>query len=166
MAKAPRTPGRQCAVTKAKGDRQCCRQACLSGVSWYSPAASSTPAPNQRLVATIIGDSNAARSSRNCSNVATRLKPVQAVRYPPVNAHVDQPGQSTSACRCTRACSRIMGAAEGTIIATIMIAHITNMAANSVAVQVRSAGSRTAPPTVRAAPPVPIGSMPLASRNR
>src|ERR1043166_5799747 len=79
MSHAPRRPSRQSAVKKLRGERQCLRQTCLSGVHWKIPAATSKIPPSTGLVLTINGDNSAAPCKIHCAAAASKLKPVQIV---------------------------------------------------------------------------------------
>ena len=83
------------------------------------------------LLPTIIGESRAASVKAHCARVATTLKPPQTTRYVVVKMAMHRPGFSASAClRVTKANSKIIGAAEGTIMPTIITHHIINIRAN------------------------------------
>src|SRR6516164_2241050 len=98
-------------------------------------------APRTLLVLSIIGEINATVSRPHCAKVTSTLKPVHTVRQPSRNCPV---GASVPGCSLRRrlisAKSRITGLTAGTIIATIMTAHIRNTRTRSQAVQMLHSG--------------------------
>src|ERR1700691_520 len=116
---------------KYAGARQCSRHARLSGVNWYKPAAISSTLPSTELRETIIGDSNAIRSKIHCDVVAATLNTAQTATYPATKTKVGATGLCCAAAlRATAAYMSAMGAADGTIMAIIIAAHIASVSAN------------------------------------
>src|SRR2546423_14791941 len=88
-----------------------------------------TPPASAGVTLTIIGESSASPCRIHCANAATALKPVHAAKYPSTNIPVGTNGRSCSwRFRLTVANARIIGAAEGSIIAAIISVHIANRA--------------------------------------
>ena len=124
MRKAPAFPSRQCSARNSSGERQCRRQACLSGVNWYRPAATEQEARH---------DGAAGRHDR--ATAGPRARASTARPWPPGEPAPDrdvgereQEGARAAALRTCGATrwrwSRIIGAALGSIIATIITAHM------------------------------------------
>src|SRR6266851_4701138 len=126
MTKTPAMPSRHSLIRNERGDRQPFRHARLSGVHWNTPAAMSRPPFSVALVAVIVVESIAAWCNPHSANVATPENAVQTARYPRRKMVTGTYGRS-AACRrwFTLRKARIMGAADGTIMATIITVHIT-----------------------------------------
>ena len=78
------------------------------------------------------GESNAVACSPHWAAVATALNAVQTSRYPARKRPVGTSGSARSRrFRFAAAIIRMSGEADGTIIATIMTAHMTNRSARS-----------------------------------
>src|SRR5712691_10357960 len=126
MTKAPTVPSRHSLIRKERGDRQLFKQARLSGVHWKTPAARSNPPPRTGLVAAILGERSAALCNAHWASVAAAEYAVQTARYPTRKMPTGTSGRVV-VCRrwFTVRKARIIGAADGTIMATIITAHIT-----------------------------------------
>src|SRR5208283_1666849 len=130
MRNAPSRPDRQLPRRKPRGVRQCRKHMALSGVNCYKPAAIKMPAPSHRLVVASIGDSSRADSRPHCSAAATAQKPAQPSKYPAANKAVGTSGAPADlSLRLTRANRRSIGAALGSIIATIITHHMAKIRA-------------------------------------
>src|SRR5579862_7736780 len=82
-----------------------------------------------------MGDSSAARSRPHWAAVATRLKIAHIAAYPATRTNAGATGLCCAAAlRATAAYSRVIGTAVGTIMATIITAHIASRRPNSAAV--------------------------------
>lgn len=100
------------------------------------------PAPAMGLTVRMSADSIAAECSPHCSSAATALNPHHATRYPVAKNATDADRLRFAAREAPmREKSKITGAAEGSIIATIITAHITNSGSSSFQVQLWSAGA-------------------------
>src|SRR5579863_895896 len=134
MTKAPAAPSRHSLIRKERGDRQPCKHARLSGVHWKTPAARSSPPLKTGLVAAIVGDRSAVLCNHHWASVATAEYAVHTARYPKRNVPTGTSGRSV-VCRrwFTVRKARIIGAADGTIMATIITAHITKRRRTAIA---------------------------------
>ena len=92
--------------------------------------------PTIPLVETPMDETRAALWSASCASVAPRLKPVHAATYPRTKALVGTYGNDCARrVRFTPAKARIIGEADGIIMATIITAHIAKRALRSAALQ-------------------------------
>jgi hypothetical protein len=82
-----------------------------------------------------MGDKRAALWSPHCASVARTLKPAHMSRYPRRRIPADPTTRLPPFSRLARANIKTRGATEGTIIATIMTAHITKSRRSSTAPQ-------------------------------
>ena len=73
-------PVRHRLIRNPSGDRHVRRQACLIGVSWYTPAISNSVAPTTGLVTSIIDEMNRSFARRRWSAVAPRLNRAHTTR--------------------------------------------------------------------------------------
>jgi hypothetical protein len=91
------------------------------------PAAMSNPPFSAGLVVAIAEESSAAWCNLHSASVATAENAVQTARYPRRKIATGTSGRAVARRRSfTVRKARIMGAADGTIIATIITTHITN----------------------------------------
>src|SRR5882672_9590593 len=96
-----------------------------------------------------MGDSSAASAKPHCSSDAATLNPNHATRYPAANANMRRAGERTfGSFRTARWKMRIVGSALGSIIATIIAAHIEKMRRRYGASQFASI-IQTAAPSMR-----------------
>src|SRR5207249_2197713 len=116
------TPLRQPPSTKCMGERQCRRQTDLSGVSSYAPARPSRPATTYRPPRSHARNPGCSASRPRYSAYAATPNAVQTARYDDAKSHVGteaRPRRARSAETLLK--SNSIGAAEGSIIATIIV---------------------------------------------
>jgi hypothetical protein len=123
MTKAPTVPSRHSLIRKERGDRQPFKHARLSGVHWKTPAAKSSPPLKTGLVAAIVGDRSAVLCNHHWASVAEYA--VQTARYPATKCRLARTPPGGLAALVHAEKSETIGAAEGTIMAIIITAHIT-----------------------------------------
>ena len=109
--------------------RQWRRHTVFIGVSCHSPAAIKMAAPSQTVVVSSIGDSSRALSSAHCSATATSAEAAPRNQVPEGEQAGRNQQRTVPLCcwRLTRANSSSIGAALGSIIATIITHHMENI---------------------------------------
>jgi hypothetical protein len=113
----------------SSGDRHARKQACFSGVNSYTPAAINTAPAIRAFVVAMAGESHARRSSNHCRSVAARLNPHHTATYAAAKMAMAAYGEPPRRRRSMVAKRSTMGAALGSIMATIMTAHIASISA-------------------------------------
>ena len=151
VTKAAAVPPCQSAAEDGVGARRAARQAALSGVSWYAPAAIRSMPPAAGFAALAPGASSPAACRPQCASAASALIIVHSARCPARNA-----GGARAA---------------GTITATIIAAHMPNIShpcpALHSAAAPRLQSERCAPPSTSiTATPLKTSSLSRPARMR